>query len=245
MGVDWRTHRAVERSLGELDAWFAGHLRRLRRNPREDLLSTLVTLVDDDGGGLTEEELLATALLVFGAGFETTVNLIGNGTALLLGAPDQRRLLAQDPTLWPGAVEEVLRIDSPVQRTARRARRDTAVHGTRVPEGELLVLVLAAANRDPRVFDRPHTFDVTRANARDHVAFSGGIHFCLGAALARLEGEVALQALFERFPDLAPAGPPRRRATLVLRGYASLPVALRPAARRQPGVVLRTPRSYP
>jgi cytochrome P450 len=198
-----------------------------------------VTTVDDDGGGLTETELRATAALVVGAGFETTVNLIGNGAALLFAHPDQRRLLAEDPSLWPNAVDEVLRVDPPVQRTGRRARRSTTVHGVPVAEGEWLVLLLAAANRDPRVFPDPHTFDVTRANARDHVAFSSGIHFCLGAALARMEGEVALQALFERFPDLGPAGSGRRRDTVILRGHESLPVTLRSTtwrARSAPGV---------
>jgi cytochrome P450 len=230
MGLDWRTFRGVERSLGELDTWFRGHVQRLRRDPGDDLLSALVGMLDDDGSGLTEQELLGTALLVFGAGFETTVNLIGNGAERLFAHPDQRRLLAADPSLWPNAVDEVLRVESPVQRTGRRARRDTTVAGVPVREGDLVILVLAAANRDPRVFDRPHEFDVTRANARDHVAFSSGIHFCLGAALARMEGEVALQALFERFPDLTPAGPSRRRGTIILRGHASMPVTLGPAA---------------
>jgi cytochrome P450 len=226
IGVDWRTHRSVERSLAELDAWFRGHLDRLRREPGDSLLSELVRAADDDSAGLTDEELLATALLVFGAGFETTVNLVANGAGLLFAHPGQRRLLAEDPSLWPNAVDEVLRLDSPVQRTGRRGLRDTTVHGVPVREDELVILVLAAANRDPRVFDDPHTFDVTRANARDHVAFSSGIHFCLGAALARMEGEVALRALFERFPDLASAGPARRRRTLILRGYESMPVTL-------------------
>ncbi|SDL83138.1 hypothetical protein SAMN05660642_00947 [Geodermatophilus siccatus] len=226
LGLDWATHRDVERTLAELDTWWREHLRRLRRDPGPDLLSSLVTTVDDDGGGLTETELRATAALVVGAGFETTVNLIGNGAALLFAHPDQRRLLAEDPSLWPNAVDEVLRVDPPVQRTARRARRSTTVHGVPVAEGEWLVLLLAAANRDPRVFPDPHTFDVTRSNARDHVAFSSGIHFCLGAALARMEGEVALQALFERFPDLGPAGSGRRRDTVILRGHESLPVTL-------------------
>jgi cytochrome P450 len=228
MGVDWRTHRSVERNLAELDAWFRGHLERLRRRPGDSLLSTLVTAADEDHSGLTEEELLATALLVFGAGFETTVNLIANGAGQLFEHPDQRRLLADDPSLWPNAVEEILRVDSPVQRTGRRAVRNTTVHDVPIREGELVILLLAAANRDPRVFVDPHTFDVRRANARDHVAFSSGIHFCLGAALARMEGEVALRALFERFPDVGPAGSPRRRRTVILRGYASMPVLLRP-----------------
>ncbi|HEX2028846.1 MAG TPA: cytochrome P450, partial [Nitriliruptorales bacterium] len=135
-----------------------------------------------------------------GLGEATTVNLIGNGAALLLAHPDQRRLLAEDPSLWPNAVDEVLRVDPPVQRTARRARRPTTVHGVPVAEGEWLILLLAAADRDPRVFPDPHAFDVTRPTARDHLAFASGIHFCLGAALARMEGEVGLRALFDRFP---------------------------------------------
>jgi cytochrome P450 len=226
MGLDWATHRDVERSLAELDAWWRRHLQQLRRNPGTDLLSSLATEVDDEGGGLTETELRATAALVVGAGFETTVNLIGNGAALLFAHPDQRRLLAEDPSLWANAVDEILRVDPPVQRTARRARRHTVVHGVPVAEGEWLILLLAAANRDPRVFPDPHVFDVARSNAREHLAFGSGIHFCLGASLARMEGEVALRALFERFPDLDPAGSGRRRHTVILRGYRSLPVVL-------------------
>ncbi|HWU06784.1 MAG TPA: cytochrome P450, partial [Streptomyces sp.] len=226
MGLDWSTHHDVERSLAELDAWWRGHLQQLRRDPGPDLLSALVTTVDDDGSGLTETELRATAALVVGAGFETTVNLIGNGAALLFDHPDQRRLLAEDPSLWPNAVDEVLRADPPVQRTGRRARRSTTVHGVPVAEGEWLVLLLAAADRDPRVFPDPHVFDVARTNAREHLAFGSGIHFCLGASLARMEGEVALRALFERFPDLDLAGSGRRRVTVILRGYRSLPVVL-------------------
>ena len=114
-----------------------------------------------------------------------------------------------------------------MQRTGRRARHDTTVHGQPIAAGELVLLVLAAANRDPKVFADPATFDVRRPNARDHVAFSSGIHFCLGAALARMEGEIALQALFERFPEIGPAGPARRRPTIILRGYESMPVVLR------------------
>ena len=113
-----------------------------------------------------------------------------------------------------------------MQRTARRARRDTTVHGVDVAAGDLVVTVLAGANRDPRVFAEPHVFDVTRSNARNHLAFSGGAHFCLGAALARMEGEVALRALFERFGAIAPAGTPQRRSTRILRGLSTLPVVL-------------------
>lgn len=226
LGLRWPTHRAVERDIAESTAWMREHLRRLRREPGDNLLSRLVTVADDDGTGLSETELLATAMLVFGAGFETTVNLIGNGAALLFAHPDQRRLLAEDPSLWSNAVDEMLRFEPPVERTARRARRETAVHGVDIAAGELVVTVLAAANRDPKVFDDPHAFDVTRANAKEHLSFSSGIHYCLGAALARMEGEIALRALFERFGDLAPAGTPERRGTRILRGYAAMPVTL-------------------
>lgn len=227
MGLSLERYRDVQSNVGALNEWMRGHLRRLRDDPGDDLISRLVTLADDDGTSLTETEIGATALLVLAAGFETTVNLIGNGAALLFAHPEQRTHLAADPGLWPNAVDEILRYDSPVQRTARRARRDTVIAGSPVPEGALVITLLAAANRDPRVFADPDRFDVTRANAKEHVAFSSGIHFCLGAALARMEGEVALRALFERFPDLQPAGPATRRPTRILQGYATLPVRAR------------------
>jgi cytochrome P450 len=224
---------SVQANVAALHGWMSGHLRRLRAEPGEDLLSQLVTTADDDGSRLSEDELVSTALLVLAAGFETTVNLIANGARLLFDHPEQRERLAVDPSLWPNAVDEVLRVESPVSRTARRARRDTEVAGCAIPAGSLVVTVLAGANRDPEVFDDPARFDVGRANARDHVAFSSGIHYCLGAALARMEGEVALRALFERFPDLAPAGEARRRPTRILRGYEAMPVRPGPS-RREP-----------
>ncbi len=233
----WST---VQTNVAALHRWMTGHLRRLREEPGEDLLSRLVTTADDDGSHLTEHELVSTALLVLAAGFETTVNLIGNGSRLLFDHPDQRARLAADPSLWPTAVDEVLRVESPVSRTARRARRDTEVAGERIPEGALVVTVLAGANRDPGVFPEPSLFDVGRVNAREHVAFSSGIHYCLGAALARMEGEVALRALFERFPDLAPAGRARRRPTRILRGYEAMPVRPGPARREPAAPVVGT-----
>ena len=229
MGLSRRAHASMERNLAALHEWMRDHLRRLRREPGDDLLSRLVGEVDDDGTGLTEQELVSTALLVLAAGFETTVNLIGNGTAQLLAYPAQRERLAAEPELWPNAVDEMLRFDPPVERTARRARVDTEVAGAAVAAGDLVVTVLAGANRDPRVFDDPGTFDVGRADAKDHLAFSSGPRFCLGAQLGRMEGEVALRALFERHPSLASAGPMRRRPTRILRGYAELPVRLEPA----------------
>jgi cytochrome P450 len=225
MGLTLAEFRRTERDIDALHAWMLGHFDRIRANPGEDILSALVG-VHDEEGGLTEDELSSIAMLLLAAGFETTVNLIGSGSALLMQHPDQLALLRDDPSLWPNAVDEMLRIDSPVQRTGRMAHATTEVLGTTIRAGTVVVVQLGGANRDPAVFDDPTRFDVTRANAGDHIAFSSGIHYCLGAGLARMEGEVALRALFERFPDLAPAGPGRRRPTRTLRGWASLPVAL-------------------
>ena len=170
----------------------------------------------DDGTRLNDEELRATAGLVLAAGFETTVNLLGNGIRILLEHPDQLAMLRETPELWPGAVEEILRLESPVQLSARIARVDTEVAGHPIAAGELVILYLAGANRDPEVFDDPHRFDVTRDNAGKHLSFSGGRHFCLGAALARAEGEVGLRTFFERYPDAQLAGDGSRRDTRVL-----------------------------
>ena len=140
------------------------------------------------------------------AGFETTVNLLGNGIRMLLDAPEHLDTLRQRPELWPNAVEEILRLDSPVQLTARVALNDVEMAGMQINAGELVVVYLAAANRDPAVFPDPHRFDIERPNAGKHLAFSGGRHFCLGAALARAEGEVGLRTFFERFPEVRAAG---------------------------------------
>ncbi|WP_432494851.1 cytochrome P450 [Kineococcus gypseus] len=225
VAAGWREHRAVEVALRGFDAWIARHLEQLRRQPGPDLLSGLVAATDDEGGGrLSERELRATAGLLLAAGFETTVNLLGSATHLLLEHPDQLALVRADPALWPGVVEESLRLEAPVQLTSRRALRATTVAGRPVPAGRRVVLLLGAAGRDPLVFDDPARFDVRRPNAREHLAFSAGRHFCLGAALARLEGEVGLRALFERFPGLRLRTGARRTTTRVLRGWRRLPV---------------------
>jgi cytochrome P450 len=166
-------------------------------------------------------------LLLLGAGFETTVNLLGNAVVLLDAHRDQRNALLADPTGWPNAVEEVLRFDSPVQITGRTVRADTELAGVPVRPGSRVTLLLGAANRDPDVFADPGRFDVGRANARDHLAFSAGIHYCVGAGLARMEAAVALRALTERFPGLRVTGRPVRRDLQTLRGFERLPVTLR------------------
>ncbi len=223
LGLTWRQYRDVQRGLRGFNAWLDGHLERLRARPGDDLLSQLVT-VDDEGARLDPLELRSTAGLVLAAGFETTVDLIGSGARLRLDAPDQLALLRAEPSRWANAVEEALRYESPVQVTGRMAVRDTELAGLRVPRGRMVVTLLAGANRDPEVFADPHRFDVTRDNAREHLAFSGGRHFCLGAALARVEGEVALRELFARLPGLAVAPGAVRRPTRVLRGWERLPV---------------------
>lgn len=229
IGLSWAQYQRVQQGLSGFSRWLAGHLRALRDQPGADLMSQLIR-VADEGALLDETELQATAGLVLAAGFETTVNLLGNGIRLLLNHPDQLAVLAADPSLWPNAVEEILRLESPVQLSARVARTDTEVAGRRVRSGQMVVIYLAAANRDPAVFEDPHRFDVQRPNAGKHLAFSGGRHFCLGAALARTEGEVGLRRFFTHFPQVQLAGLGTRRDTRVLRGWAELPVSLGPAA---------------
>ena len=163
------------------------------------------------------------------AGFETTVNLLGNGIALLHDHPSERARVVADPTLWTNVVEETLRLDPPVLLTGRMALRDTEVAGQPVRAGSMVTAILGAANRDPEVFDDPLRFDVARANARDHIAFSAGRHHCLGAQLARMEGEVGLRTIWDRYPDLRLDPGARRRETRILRGYERLPATLRPA----------------
>jgi cytochrome P450 len=225
VGLSWDQYLRVERGLDGFNTWLAQHLGHLKRHPGDDLMSQIIA-AGDDGTRLDDEELRATAGLVLAAGFETTVNLLGNGIRILLEHPDQLAMLREDPELWPGAVEEILRLESPVQLSARLARVDTEVAGRAVAAGELVILYLAGANRDPKVFDDPHRFDVTRGNAGKHLSFSGGRHFCLGAALARAEGEVGLRAFFDRYPDARLAGDGSRRDTRVLRGWATLPITL-------------------
>ncbi|QIS05849.1 cytochrome P450 [Nocardia brasiliensis] len=221
LGISWRAHRRAMAAMEVMNDYLDAHIARLRRAPGDDILSTLVST-----GELDNVELKATASLLMGAGFETTVNLIGNGVVQLLTHPDQLHRLRAEPELWPNAVEEVLRFDAPVQTTARTAVRDAEIAGVPIRAGETVVLSLAGANRDPAKFAEPQRFDVGRPNAKEHLTFSNGVHVCLGASLARMEGVHALRALFERFPDLRLDGTPRRRELFTLHGYEQLPVRL-------------------
>ena len=230
-GLTWPQYRRVQQGIAGFNFWLAEHLQQLRRNPGDDLMSQLIQKAESGSEEtyLDESELHAVAGLVLAAGFETTVNLLGNGIRMLLDTPEHLHTLSQRPELWPNAVEEILRLESPVQLTARLALNDTEVAGTSIKQGELVVVYVAAANRDPAVFADPNRFDIERGDAGKHLAFSGGRHFCLGAALARAEGEVGLRAFFDRFPDVRSAGAGSRRDTRVLHGWSTLPVALGPA----------------
>jgi cytochrome P450 len=218
--------------LTEVIAW-------KRANPADDLLSRLIEH-SDDGDALTDAELLDQVVLLFVAGHETTVNLIGNGTLQLLRHPGELRRLQRDPSLIGGAVEECLRFDPPVQMTRRITMAPFEAAGVEIPPGQFVLAMTAAANRDPaRWGEDADRFDITRDGANHHLAFGSGIHHCLGAALARMEGQVAIGALASRFPDVALAGEPVHNGRVVLRGLDALPISLSP--RSHPVTSVRRP----
>lgn len=204
--------------------YFADLFERRRKEPGDDLISQLVQ-VEEAGEKLTEEELFANVILLFDAGHETTVNLIGNGLLALHRNPDQLARLKADPSLMPNAVEEMLRYDSSVQMTGRVCLEDIEVGGVAMKRGDNIINLLGAGNRDPEVFGQPDQFDVARKGARNLVSFGGGIHHCLGAQLARIEAEVAIGTLLRRLPDLKLDNieTPDWRPTFTLRGLKTLP----------------------
>jgi pimeloyl-[acyl-carrier protein] synthase len=207
-----------------LSGYFRELIAERRAAPRDDMLSALIA-AEEAGDTLSEDELLATCLLLLVAGHETTVNLIGNGSLALLRHPAELRKLRENPALIGGAVEELLRYDGPVQRTARIPSEDVTVGGVTIPKGEMVMPFLGAADRDPAQFPDPDRLDITRGDNR-HIAFGMGIHFCLGAPLARMEGQIAINAMLERLPKLALATDrPEYRESLTLRGLKALPVS--------------------
>ncbi|MFR9749583.1 cytochrome P450 [Nocardia sp. 004] len=223
-GMPWQVYREANEALAHIDSYFDNHLARLRRQLRDnpDLDGIMANVIRE--GDLTDFELKATMALLLAAGFDTTTNLIGNGIVALLGNPDQLAYLQKNPDQWNNAVEEILRYDPPVQMVGRVATETVNINGRSLQRGEIAALLIGGANRDPEVFDQPAKFDVARDNARQHISFSGGVHSCLGANLARMEGVVALRALFENFPDLALADDPTPGKHINLRGYRHLPV---------------------
>lgn len=207
----------------ELVNYLNGIFEERRAAPRDDLLSALLA-VEEEGERLSEEELRATVMLLFVAGHETTTNLIGNGLVALLRQRREWERLVADPSLAGGAVDEVLRYDGPVHLTGRTATVPTLIGDVTVEPGQGLVTLLAAANRDPERFPDPDRLDITRPD-NQHLAFGHGIHYCLGAALARVEGQEAFKALTQRFPTLELATEPVHREHFVLRGYQAIHVA--------------------
>lgn len=217
----WPAFRGAIDGLAEGTEYFDEHIRKLRIAPEDNVFSELIS-----DGGLDERELLTNAALLLGAGFETTANLLGNGIVVLQNHPEQLELLRAEPDRWPVAVDEILRYDSPVQVTARVATCDLSVEGHDIPAGTVVMILLGGANHDPTVFADPHRFDVTRTNARDHLSFGNGIHTCLGANLARMEGTIALQGLYERFSEIKLDVTPVRRPSVNMHGWSALPAAL-------------------
>jgi len=195
-----RNAEPIQKSVLEMRGCFAALIEERRKEPREDLIS-LLAAAEEEGDRLSMEELLTTAVTLLVAGHETTTNLIGNGLLTLLRHPEQLHRLRENPALMPDAIEEILRYEGPVQRLTRMVKEDVEILGKEIRKGQVISAMIGAANRDPAVFPEPHRFDITRQNNR-HVAFGFGIHFCIGARLARLEGAVALNAILQRFPNL-------------------------------------------
>jgi cytochrome P450 PksS len=204
-------------------------IRKRRAEPRDDLISALIQ-AEEAGNRLSGDELVSTVILLFVAGHETTVNLIGNGVLALLQHPDQLARLRSDPSLIKPAVEELLRFTNPVDMaTERYPREDVTIRGVTIPRGEMVYVVLSSANRDERQFPNPDQLDITR-EPNKHLALGLGTHFCLGAPLARLEGQIAINTLLRRLPDLRLAVVPsqlRWRPGLLLRGLEALPLKTR------------------
>jgi len=211
---------AARHAIGD---YMRGLIAERRASPRGDLLSALI-IAEEAGDKLSEDELIATCILLLIAGHETTVNLIGNGTLALLRHPEELRRLRQTPGLITSAVEELLRYDGPVQRTARITSTEVTIGGRTIPKGEMVMPFIGAADRDPSQFPDPDRLDLGRADNR-HIAFGWGIHFCLGAPLARVEGQIAIDTLVRRLPRLALVdAEPEHRQSLTLRGLKALPV---------------------
>ncbi|MEU4583718.1 cytochrome P450 [Kitasatospora aureofaciens] len=217
----------ADRAADELSGYFTELVAERLARPQDDLVSDLARIAADGGGRLSGQELLANLVLLLVAGFETTTNLLGNGLALLFRHPEAAAGLRSGTLSPAGFTDEVLRFDSPVQATGRVALAEgLSIEGLPVPADSGLTLLIGAANHDPARYERPGVFDPTRTDSQP-LSFGGGTHFCLGSQLARMEAEVAVPALLDRFPRLARGGVPTRRDRLVLRGYETLPVTVR------------------
>ena len=221
--ISGRERQLADAAADAMNAYFRPVIKARRAAPRDDIISALVQ-ARVEGEHLSERETLNMLRLLLAAGNETTTNLIGNGILALLRNPEQLRRLRDDPSLIPAAVEELLRFDSPVQANFRRVLRDCEVNGFAVRERDNIVVLIGAANRDPDAFESPDRLDVGRGR-RSHLSLGRGIHHCLGAPLARLEGRIAIEMLLERFASMSlREDRPRFRRSIVLRGLESLPL---------------------
>jgi cytochrome P450 len=214
---------AADDAVNELTEYYLGLIEERRRDPGDDIVSHLVGLIDSGSDRITDIELVANLVVLMNASFVTTMNMLGNGLLPMLARPDLVARASADADFASRCVEEVLRYDSPVQLMSRVAGEDMELAGVPVPAGGIALVLIAAANRDPRKHTDPDTFDPDRADTA-HQSFGGGAYFCLGAALSRLEGRLAFPRLFRRFPDLAVAGEPTRADGFLLRGYSVIPV---------------------
>lgn len=215
----------ADRAAAELSDYLAAVIARRREDPGEDLLSRLVTAEEDDNR-LAHDELVSMVILLLIAGHETTANLLGNGLVALLDRPEQWNRFCRDQELDRTAVDELMRFDGPIQMTERIALDDVEVGAASIPKGSLVVLCLAAANRDPAVFDQPHSLDLAR-DPNPHLGFGGGAHFCIGAPLARLEARIALRAMARRLPKVKISATKLDwRPSFTIRGLRELPLAL-------------------
>jgi cytochrome P450 len=218
---------AAERAADEFVTYLRALAAERRQNLGDDLISHLVTVRDTEGDRLTEDELVTTCILLLNAGHEATVNVSGNGLLALLGHPDQLRRLREDPGLLPTAIEELMRFDSPLQLFERTATEDVEIGGVTVPTGQKIAALLGSANRDPAAFADPDTLDVGRTD-NPHISFGAGVHFCIGAPLARVELQASFGALLGRTSRLELGRPAQRRPEFVIRGLRELPVVLTP-----------------
>lgn len=215
----------AQKSLFEMFDYFGRLIRERRSRPGNDLISALIR-IEEQGDRLTEVDLLGLCDQLLTAGHDTTRNLIGNGMLALLKNEDQLRKLMEEPSLIASAVEELLRFDSPLQRQTRVAKEDFQLHGHPVRKGQPILSMLGAANRDPSRFEDPNRLDICRRN-NGHVAFGSGIHYCLGAPLSRLEGQIAFNSILQRFPDIRLANPVQHwRENMSVRGLVSLPCSV-------------------
>lgn len=221
--ITYEQKRSTEAAIAEMRELFVDIIAERRAEPQDDMISRLLPLVDE--GRMSMAELVPMVTFVPLAGSETTVNLVGNGVLALLTHPKQWRLLAERPELAAGVAEETLRFDPPVQQYRRVAHEQVEIAGRTLPADTELAIIAGGANRDPQVFPEPGVFDITRKIGADTLAFSAGIHYCMGASLAKLEAEVAFETLVTRMPRMRRAGPVRRSGSFIIRGMAEFPVA--------------------